>query len=249
LIFARRAKRSGSFGDLLLRQLVGKMEAMELPFEVTFGGITPKHVREDVYPVLWESPRLMHDLSADYRFSLVLHDKPPAGIGSLFTDSISVDDFSGGITAGQILSRYSPRRPVVIGGPAADARSQSRIEGFRQIFPCAQVIEAGTWFFRSAVQNIAAPLSSLRADALFCCSDRLAQATLICYQKLRIPAPIVIGFDNAPVAETLSLSTIGIPWEEVARAAAAVIKKRLDGQTDHASAVVLPPVPVIRNSR
>ena len=249
LIFARRAKRSGSFGDLLLRQLVAKMKAMEIPFEVIFGGITPKHVREDVYPVLWESPRLMHNLSADYRFSLVLHDKPPAGIGSLFTDSISVDDFSGGITAGQILSRYSPRRPVVVGGPVADGRSQSRIDGFRQIFPSAQVLEAGTWFFRSAVQNIAAPLSSLRADALFCCSDRLAQATLICYQKLKIPAPIVIGFDNAPVAETLSLSTIGIPWEEVARAAAAVIMKRLDGQTDHASAVVLPPVPVIRNSR
>jgi DNA-binding transcriptional regulator YhcF (GntR family) len=249
LIFAKRAKRSGSFGDLLLRQLVSKMEAVELPFEVTFGGLSPKHIREDFYPVLWESPRLMHDLSADYRFSLVLHDKPPAGIGSLFTDSISVDDFSGGIAAGQILSRYSPRRPVAIGGPAADARSQSRIEGFRQIFPSAQVIEAGTWFFRSAVENIEAPLSSLRADALFCCSDRLAQATLICYQKLKIPAPAVIGFDNAPVAETLGLSTIGIPWEEVARSATAVIKRRLDGRTDHASAIVLPPVPVLRNSR
>lgn len=249
LIFAKRAKRSGSFGDLLLRQLVSKLEAMELPFEVTFGGIAPMQVREDVYPVLWESPRLMHDLSVDYRFSLVLHDKPPAGIGSLFTDSISVDDFSGGITAGQILSRYSPRQPVVIGGPGADARSQNRIDGFRQIFPTAQVIQAGTWFLSSAVQNIAVPLRSLQADALFCCSDRLAQATLICYQKLKIPTPIIIGFDNAPVAETLSLSTIGIPWEEVARAAAAVIKKRLDGQTDHASAIVLPPVPVIRNSR
>jgi DNA-binding transcriptional regulator YhcF (GntR family) len=249
LIFAKRAKRSGSFGDLLLRQLVSKLEAMELPFEVTFGGIAPMQVREDVYPVLWESPRLMHDLSADYRFSLVLHDKPPAGIGSLFTDSISVDDFSGGITAGQILSRYSPRRPVVIGGPGADARSQNRIDGFRQIFPSAQVIQAGTWFLSSAVQNIAVPLRSLQADALFCCSDRLAQATLICYQKLKISTPIIIGFDNAPVAETLSLSTIGIPWEEVARAAAAVIKKRLDGQTDHASAIVLPPIPVIRNSR
>ena len=249
LIFARRAKRSGSFGDLLLRQLVLKMEAMKLPFEVTFGGIAPKRVREDVYPVLWESPRLMHDLSAAYRFSLVLHDKPPAGIGSLFTDSISVDDFSGGISAGQILSRYSPQRPVVIGGPASDRRSQSRIGGFRQIFPFAQVIGAGTWFFRSAVQKIAAPLSSLEADAIFCCSDRLAEATLACYQKLQIPAPVVIGFDNAPVAETLGLSTIGIPWEEVARAATGVIKKRLDGRTDHASAIVLPLVPVIRNSK
>lgn len=249
LIFSGRAKRSGSFGDLLLRQLVLKMEAMELPFEVIFGGISPKHIREDVYPVLWELPRLMHDLSADYRFSLVLHDKPPAGIGSLFTDSISVDDFSGGISAGQLLSRYAPRRPVVIGGPASDRRSQSRIDGFRQIFPSAQVIFAGTWFFRSAVQNIAAPLSSVQADALFCCSDRLAEATLICYKKLQIPAPVVIGFDNAPVAETLGLSTIGIPWEQVARAATAVIKKRLDGRTDHASGIVLPLVPVIRNGK
>jgi DNA-binding transcriptional regulator YhcF (GntR family) len=249
LVFARRAKRSGSFGDLLLRQLVLKMEAMELPLEVRFGTISVKHIREDVYPVLWESPRLMHDLSADYRFSLVLHDKPPAGIGSLFTDSISVDDFSGGISAGQILSRYSPQRPVVIGGPASDRRSQRRIDGFRQILPSAQVIVAGTWFFRPAVRNIAAPLSSVQADALFCCSDRLAEAALICYQRLQIPAPVVIGFDNAPVAETLGISTIGIPWEEVARAATAVIKKRLDGRTDHASAIVLPLVPVIRNSK
>jgi Transcriptional regulators len=76
----------------------------------------------------------------------------------------------------------------------------------------------------------------------------LAEATLICYQKLQIAAPAVIGFDNAPVAETLGLSTIGIPWEEVARVATAVIKKRLDGQTEHASAIVLPPVPVMRDS-
>ncbi len=249
LIFASRAKRSGSFGDLLLRQLITKLETMALPFEVAFGSVASKQVREEVYPVLWESPRLMHDLSADYRFSLVLHDKPPAGIGSLFTDSISVDDFSGGITAGQLLSRYSPRRPVVIGGPGPDLRSQSRIDGFQQVFPAAQVIEAGTWFFRSAVRNIAAPLSSLRPDALFCCSDRLAEATLVCYQNSKITPPVIIGFDNAPVAETLGLSTIGIPWEEVARTATSVIKKRLDGLTDHASAIVLPPVPVIRQMK
>jgi len=28
------------------------MKAMEIPFEVIFGGSTSKHVREDVYPVL-----------------------------------------------------------------------------------------------------------------------------------------------------------------------------------------------------
>jgi DNA-binding transcriptional regulator YhcF (GntR family) len=249
LTFAKRARRPGSFGELLLRHLVLKMETMALPFEVRFGSIALKDIPEDVYPVLWELPRLMHDLAADYRFSLVLHDKPPAGIGSLFTDSISVDDFSGGLSAGQVLARYSPRRPVIIGGPASDRRSQSRIAGFRHIFPVAKVITAGSWFFRTAVRKIAAPLSSLQADAVFCCSDRLAEATLSCYQRLRIPAPPVIGFDNAPVAETLGLTTIGIPWEEVARSAVAVIKRRLDGQTDHASAIVLPLVPIIRNDQ
>src|SRR4029077_3030997 len=135
LIFARRAKRSGSFGNLLLRQLVAKMETMELPFEVTFGPIAPKHIREDVYPVLWESPRLMHDLSSDYRFALVLHDKPPAGIGSLFTDSISVDDFGGGITAHQLLSRYSTRRPAVIGGPSLGSAEPKQNRWFPSNFP------------------------------------------------------------------------------------------------------------------
>jgi DNA-binding transcriptional regulator YhcF (GntR family) len=249
LIFASRAKRPGSFGDLLLRQLITKLEAVALPFEVVLGSVPRKHIHDDVYPVLWDSPRLMQDLSAHYRFSLVLHDKPPAGIGSLFTDSISVDDFNGGITAGQILSRYAPRRPAVIGGPHSDLRSQNRIEGFRQVFPFAPVIAAGTWFLQTATKNIFSPLSSLRPDCLFCCSDRLAEATLVCYQKLKVPPPTVIGFDNAPVAETLGLSTIGIPWEEVARAATTVIKKRLDGRTDHASAIVLPPVPVMRNSQ
>jgi DNA-binding transcriptional regulator YhcF (GntR family) len=214
LIFAGRAKRSGSFGDLLLRQLVLKMEAMELPFEVIFGGISPKHIREDVYPVLWELPRLMHDLSADYRFSLVLHDKPPAGIGSLFLIR-SVWMISVAVSLPGNFCRVTLRGDRWLLEALLQTDGASRIDGFRQIFPSAQVIVAGTWFFRSAVQNIAAPLSSVQADALFCCSDRLAEATLICYKKVQIPAPVVIGFDNAHVSETLGLSTIGIPWEQV----------------------------------
>ncbi len=248
LIFASRASRSGSFGDLLLRQIVERLDSMGLPFEVRVGRIGLNRIPEDVYPVLWESSRLTQHLAAKYRFSLVLHDSPPAGIGSLCTDSISVDDFSGGLAAGQILLRHEPRRPAVVGGPATDMRSQKRISGFRQIFPDATLIEAGTWFYRSAMRTIGGPLTARKPDALFCCSDRLAEAAITSYRTtMNIKPPVVIGFDNAPVAERLGFSTIGIPWEEVARTAAAIIKKRLEGWTDHASAIVLPPVPIIRN--
>src|SRR5208282_2241544 len=53
-IFANRAKRKGSFGDLLLKQLVARLEAVDLPFEILVGRVGLKQVREDVYPVLWE---------------------------------------------------------------------------------------------------------------------------------------------------------------------------------------------------
>jgi DNA-binding transcriptional regulator YhcF (GntR family) len=248
LIFAGRAKRPGSFGDLLLKQLIARLESMGLPFEVLVGRVALKEVPEDVFPVLWELAQLTQHLAGHYRFSLVLHNRPPAGIGSLYTDSICVDDFSGGLAAGQIMNRWTPRRPAVIGGPSSDVRSQNRINGFHQIFPEAPVIETGTWFFRAAMRILAGRLAALRPDALFCCSDRLAEAAITSYKTFNTNLPLVIGFDNAPVSERLGFSTIGIPWEEVARNAASVIKRRLEGRIDHASAIILPPVPIIRNA-
>src|SRR5258708_12234423 len=49
LIFARRAKRSGGFGNLLLRQFGAKMEPMQLPFEITFSPFPPQPLRTHCY--------------------------------------------------------------------------------------------------------------------------------------------------------------------------------------------------------
>jgi len=140
-----------------------------------------------------------------------------------------VDNFSGGMTAGQILARLSPKRPVIVAGPLTDVRSALRTKGFRHIFPKARVIELESWFVESAHDKILPQLRRWSIDGLFCCSDRLALATIISYAHLQRPTPPLISFDNTPLAEKLRISAIGIPWERLCKEATVIIKLRLAG--------------------
>jgi Bacterial regulatory proteins, gntR family len=246
LLFASRARRSGSFGELLIGQLTSALRTRAIPCSIHFGAAPP--VEPDAYPVIWEIPRLVEELCAERRFCLVLHDRPPPGIGSLFADSVSVDDFGGGISAGQILQRLRPQACAVVAGPANDQRGIQRVNGFKQIFPQAEIISAASWFFRPALTRILPQLNEASFEAIFCASDRLAQATVAAFERLERTPPPMIGFDNAPIAEQLGLSTIGIPWETFAAAALNIIARRLDGWDGTASSTILPAVPILRST-
>ncbi|MBV8416447.1 MAG: substrate-binding domain-containing protein [Verrucomicrobia bacterium] len=246
IVFAKRAGREGSFGDFLLRQLVTSLEQQRIEFIVTLQDIGDRDIGELDFPVIWERPELVHSLAKQQRRCLVLHDLPPPGIASLFVDSVSVDNFSGGMTAGQILARLSPKRPVIVAGPLTDVRSALRTKGFLHIFPKARVIELESWFVESAQDKILPQLRSWSIDGLFCCSDRLAQATIISYAHSQRPTPPLISFDNTPLAEKLRISAIGIPWERLCKEATAIVKLRLAGHEEAASCHILPPQPVLR---
>ena len=62
----------------------------------------------------------------------------------------------------------------------------------------------------------------------------------------RCAVPPLIGFDNAPIAERLGLTTIGIPWENMVNQAVQLIAARCQGDTTHAKILTLPHEPVIR---
>jgi DNA-binding LacI/PurR family transcriptional regulator len=83
-------------------------------------------------------------------------------------------------------------------------------------------------------------------DGVFCCNDRLAQAVLHWCNEHHKVAPPLVGFDDAPVAETLDLTTIALPWEEMIAGAADVIKRRLAGAGGAARQLIFTPRPVIR---
>jgi DNA-binding LacI/PurR family transcriptional regulator len=55
-----------------------------------------------------------------------------------------------------------------------------------------------------------------------------------------------VGFDNAPVAERLRLTTIGIPWAAMVSEAVQVIRERLRGSLGPARLVCLSHDPILR---
>ncbi|MEM1305433.1 MAG: substrate-binding domain-containing protein, partial [Planctomycetota bacterium] len=87
-----------------------------------------------------------------------------------------------------------------------------------------------------------------RPDFVFCCNDRLAEGLLHRCRRDRVTPPAVVGFDNAPVAEQLGLTTVGIPWREFVSASAEVIVRRLAGDRSVARRQIFTPLPVLRSS-
>ncbi|PTY01790.1 hypothetical protein DB346_11415 [Verrucomicrobia bacterium LW23] len=179
-------------------------------------------------------------------YALLLHDLGPSGLAGTFVDSISTDDFSGGLCAAEIMRmRGHTSRTAVLAGPRKDYRSIRRVEGFMSLLPESHEVWADGWFLEDGLR--AAPLLvSGNHSAIFCCNDRLAEGILRYCAATAQRCPYLIGFDDAPVAEELCLTTIAIPWDEMVESALAVVRKRLRGETSTAARQILAPRPVIR---
>jgi DNA-binding LacI/PurR family transcriptional regulator len=106
-------------------------------------------------------------------------------------------------------------------------------------------VTSQSWFFEDGFQVAAAVVEQGR-DGIFCCNDRLAQAVLRWCDEHGVATPPLVGFDDAPIAETLNLTTIALPWDEMISAAADIIKRRLAGAGGAARQLIFTPRPVIR---
>jgi len=244
LIFNERSKREGSFGDRLFRELSARIDALG----VSWKRGEPERVLETRdLPVLWECPRVLARLISDQRPAILLNDRPPAGLAATWIDSVVTDDFSGGVVAAELIrQRGCPvAKPAIFSGPARDSRSQLRVAGFLSVFPKAGVVCAGTWDGALAEKKVS-ELARFKPDAIFCCNDRLAQAVHEKFRHLKLQPPFLIGFDDAPVADRLRLTTVALPWRQLVDGAASLIQKRLAGDCSHAVQLLYAPRPVVR---
>ncbi len=249
LVFHARAKRQGSFGAQLLSVVREALRGVAIDCTVALAETTSPLPPADQLPVFWESPELAAALGPLQRFAVLLNDRPPPGLGATVVDSFSVDDYSGGAAAAQILTARSGRRRrfAVLAGPAKDVRSGERVRGFLDHAPKCEVVSAGPWFAEEA-GPAARRVARGGFDAVFCCNDRLAAALLAAGTELGLPRPAVVGFDDAPVSESLDLTTIAIPWERFAEGIIEVARRRLAGDTTSASQRIFAPHPVMRRS-
>ena len=199
------------------------------------------------FPVLWEFPAALEMCLNLRRTALLLNARPQPGMGAAFLDSVSVDDYFGGVCAAELLLRDTQSRAdlAVLTGPEADARSNARRDGFLSLAKNAAIICADGWFFEEGLR-VAGEALRRGTQGIFCCNDRLAEAVIAHCKAHRTEPPRLVGFDDAPVAESLNLTTIAIPWEELTAEAMGSIKRRLNGDRSAARQLLVTPRPVIR---
>lgn len=248
LIFHPRARRRGSFGAHLLALLTAALELRGIAIVRTWPGEDgAPRLRPDHYPIVWEHRETIAAASAARRFALLLNDRPPAGLGGGFIDAVTTDDFSGGACAAELLKERTGRTEgfTVLGGPADDNRSLQRVAGFCAHAGRTRVVHAASWFVEAGREQAAEILGRAPAG-IFACNDRLAESLIRYARDERLPLPPLVGFDNAPVAEELRLTSIGIPWDAFVAVALEIIVARVSGSSAPARLQTLAHEPVLR---
>jgi len=248
LIFNERARVKDSFGALLLARLKDGFEKAGIQARIRWGG-SVNRVGTSSFPIFWECLEAQELIRQAERYCLLINQAPPKGLSAVYCDAVSVDDRSGGIAAGELVRAVAWDAAVMIlGGPRADQRCLDRVHGFQEVIPRAEIYFADSWFYDDGLLA-AGPLLEKKPDVVFCANDRLAQALLDAAGEDGRPAGLrVIGFDDAPVAEQLDLTTISIPWDELAKNVVEVAQKRISGDTSTAITRILAPRPVVRGS-
>ncbi len=248
LIFHPRAKRAGSFGANLLERLESALTVQGITVVRSWpdAGAVPR-LRADHYPVVWECPAAIRAAAEARTFALCLNDRPPVGLGGTYVDAVTTDDFSGGACAAELLKERTGHAGgfAVLAGPADDVRSVQRVAGFRAHAGVVKVFSADSWFVEAGRAKAAAILAAKPAG-IFACNDRLAEAVIAFCAEKKLTRPPLVGFDNAPVAERLRLTTIGIPWTTMVAQAVSVVVDRLRGSTTSARLISLAHEPVMR---
>jgi len=246
LLFHARAAQPWSFGSKLLEKLLEKLKDADIDVQCDLHAKKPKPAANRL-PIIWEMPEMTAACTAKKLPAILINQRAASGLESLYVDSVSTDDFSGGVCAGQVLGeRVGKKRGyVAVSGPTGDSRSDLRLQGFLSVLP-ATVVSAGNWFFDQGYAAAEQALRSAKAG-IFCVNDQLAAGVLQwCVDQGRSCPPIV-GFDDAPVAESLNLTTISLPWDEMLDGVIRIAKLRLAGDRAASSHQMFHPRPVLRS--
>jgi hypothetical protein len=253
LCFHGRARRSGSFGARLFDSVAGALRDRKVPYRATWERLDEEDEvistsEEDHYAVCWEAGAAVERESKRWGRGLILNDLPPSLPWGAGLDSVAVDDRAGGLGAANLLLELGVpiTRCSVLGGPEGDHRSQARVEGFSSLIPCPTV-SAG-WHLTEGMAG-ATRVLDLQPLAVFCANDRLAEAMVRRARQRAVACPYLVGFDDAPIAQRLGLSTMAIPWDELASAVGDIVSRRMTDREGAAMRVQVLPHPVIRGER
>lgn len=239
LVLHPRADNPHGFGGKLrsyLEQTLGEAD-IECSQSINDPTIDPHAL-----PVIWERPTAVDQCVTNQRPGILVNERPRPSWGSSLLDSVCTDDFAGGALAADTLLRGStqPNRFCVLAGPTGDRRSDERLAGFISRRDDVKVIHADNWH-RDAGRRAGKKLIKSDLTGLFAANDRLAQGALLAFRDARKQPPRIVGYDDAPIAKQLGLTTIALPWQEIANAVVQRAQLRLNGDLSSACTFLFQP--------
>ena len=240
LMLHPRAENPQGFGGKLRRVLLDAFEESGLPCDTTT--TLPNKPDPGVLPIIWQMPEAVTQCVESGSPGILVNERPEPGWGSSLLDSVCADDYAGGALAADTLLQGAPGNATfaVLAGPKNDRRSNDRIAGFRSKVPGAKVTHADNWH-RDAGRRAADAIDSPTLNGIFAANDRLAQGLLLAYKDRHKPPPRIVGYDDAPIAQQLGLTTIALPWTGIARAIVERAQTRLKADLSPARTLLLQP--------
>lgn len=215
LVLHPRAGNPHSFGGKLRSFLMQTLNEANIECRLSNDDAP---IDSSALPVIWESPRAVDHCVANQRPGILVNERPKPSWGSSLLDSVGTDDFAGGALAADTLLRASttPRRFGILAGPVGDRRSDERVAGFLSRVKDTAMTHAANWH-RDAGRRAGHELIKESPTGIFAANDRLAQGTLLAYQDAGQHPPLIVGYDDAPIAQKIGLTTIALPWEDIAQ--------------------------------
>ncbi len=153
-------------------------------------------------------------------------------------NSVSVDNFDGGLKATAHLIERGCRRILAIAGPQGSLDSDRREAGYREALKQADIAFDPDLLIRSNFNKETAFTSFenfrrrfAMPDAIFCFNDEIALGMLKYLKTIgvRVPEDVaLIGFDGIEFTEFAELSTLTMPMQEMGRQAVRLLIKQIE---------------------
>lgn len=223
------------FGSILRRMLEERFEqegiAYDVYFQDEFTGYPPER-----FCVIWGGRFDLHEISSEVHYSVLIDQKPSPGLNAIFTDSISVDLYSAGASAAQLLHKKGPFSSIAALLGTVDL-SPDLLNGFQSITQTVAVAHATEWEVEACQQALQHLRDISRFDALFCGSNTAAEVAI---EVLGKDFPMVAYGDEVRAVQS-GTTALTIPWQEIVDEVIEIYHLRSMGNSSVAGQRILSP--------
>ncbi len=179
--------------------------------------------------------------------ALVFADRPPA---LLPADSVMADNRHGAMTAVRHLIRHGHRRIAFLGDLTTIATAEDRYAGYRAVLREAGIAEDPSLVLHDLHTAEAAELAAIRVlggpeppTALFSSQNLITLGTVRALRACGAQHHVaMVGFDDLPLADMLDPPVTVVAQDVLAigTLAAQILFRRIDGDTSHVQAHIVP---------